>query len=165
MDYAPIYVKYGDSGLVNIQPKWTLVFWILVVLGCADAPRTAVEPQWTTLETLWKTPNDFDGDYVIVTGTLEFGELPYFESIVTTNDVRPVIYIRLDDQHEGTTFSNEFFYDCVNQKAVRVYGRFRSWNEYESLLENVYRVEAIKNRAPGPQDTVCFVSPAGNPLS
>jgi len=141
------------------------VLWSLLVLGCADTPQPAIEPQWASLDDLWTTPNEFDGEYVVVTGSLKFGELPYFESVVTVHNVKPVIYVRFDNADVETAFRIESFQACVGEKVVRVYGRFRTWDEYESLLDGVYRVEAIKRRTPSAEDTECFVSSAGGPPS
>jgi len=141
------------------------VLWSMLILGCAVTPQSAIEPQWASLDDLWTTPNEFDGEYVVVTGSLKFGELPYFESVVTVNNVKPVIYVRFDNADVGTAFRTESFQECVGEKVVRVYGRFRNWDEYESLLDGVYRVEAIKRRTPSPEDTECFVSPGGGPPS
>lgn len=140
-----------------------IVFWSLIALGCAGTPQSLVEPQWTSLESLWSTPNEYGGEYVVVIGKLNFGELPYFQSPVTVRNVKPVIYIRFDGV--DANYETDSFRECVEGNAVRVYGRFLYWDEYVSMLDDVYRVEAIKRRTPTPDDLECFVSGTNRPLS
>ena len=135
---------------------------ILTAFGCAETPPLLDGPIYTSLSDLWTAPDEYDGEYVVVTGTLHERDFLFIEDVVTTNNIKPVIYIRPDYRGMDTTASGVPSTGCENE-MVRVYGRFRKWSQYESMLDGVYRIVRMHKRAPGPLDFICWSNPSADP--
>ena len=139
-----------------------LAAMLLMTFGCAETPLPPDGPRRVALEKLMFTPNEYDGEHVVVMGGLQRGKHLFFESIVTTNNIKHVIYIRPDYRDMNTPASGVPSTGCENE-TVRVYGRFRKGSQYESMLDGVYRIVRIHNRAPGPLDFICWSNPSADP--
>jgi len=135
---------------------------ILTAFGCAETPPLPDGPIDVSLEDLWTSPNEYEGEYVVVTGQLRGRDYLFFESVVTTNNIKPVIYVRPDFRNADNRDASAATADCENQ-LVRAYGHFRKWSQYESLISGVYLIVKIKHRAPGPNDITCWSNPNADP--
>ena len=73
-----------------------LAVLMLLASGCVVSAQPPDEPMYISSEDLWTEPDRYDGEYVAVTGQLHERNYLFFEDSVTTNNIRPVIYIRPD---------------------------------------------------------------------
>jgi hypothetical protein len=160
--------EYVGIGYMHwFQIELAMVGALLVACGCAQTPTLPDEPRWVGLDDLIRAPDQYDGEYVIVigqlqSGTYSSGQYLFFESAVATNNTKHVIYIRPNYQGLIAPDSGVPDTGCENE-GVRVYGRFRKWNQYEAMIDNVYRIVRFDRRAPGPLDYTCWSNANADP--
>ena len=111
--------------------EWSII--VLTVAGCATSPPSVNEPLSISSNDLWTEPHKYDRKYVVVTGLLHQRNYLYFEDVVTTNNLNPVIHIRLEYPDMGKLDAEVAPADCENQ-FVQVYGFFRQWDQYELIF-------------------------------
>ena len=132
----------------RFQIELAMVGALLVPYGCVHIPPTPDEPRWAALEDLIGAPDQYEGEWVIVigqlkSGTYSGGQFLFFESVVTRNNIIPVIYIRPNFQGLTVPDSGVPETGCENE-GVRVHGRFRMRGEDEAMITDVYRIVKIR---------------------
>lgn len=139
-----------------------LAVLMLLASGCAVSPQPPDEPMYISSWDLWTEPDRYDGEYVAVTGQLRERNYLFFEDAVTTNNIRPVIYIRPDYRDMDAPASSVPSTGCEDE-MVRVFGRFQKGNQYESMLDGVYRIVYMYKRTVSPLDFICWSNPSADP--
>lgn len=114
--------------------------------------------RFASLSQLVLASEDYNGDYLGVSGVLKRGDYLYFESDELLDKTPTTIFVRLAYQDPKSPKPNEASTDCEGE-FVRVFGRFERVSSKLGYLNDVRKIIKLRNRIPGIEDVVCWPIP------
>ena len=129
-----------------------------LITGCVQQSSQAANWRFVSLSQLVLASEEYNGDYLGVSGVLMRGDYLFFESNELLDKMPTTIVVQLAYQNPKSPQPSEDSTDCEGE-FVRVFGRFARISSHLGYLGDVRKIVKLKNRVPGKDDVVCWPIP------